>query len=390
MKGAEFSGPGRLALSEFESEDPRPGWVRLGVTAVGICGSDLSVLQGLLMPNEGVRPGHEVAGVVDVVGDGVTVECGSTVTVEPLHTCGSCSHCDTGFTNRCKSLRAFGLTAPGGMAEFLNVPASCLHLLPADLDRKVAALSEPLAVSFRGVRRGEVGVGSRVAVLGSGTIGLLAVLVARDAGASEIFATARYPRQAKLARTLGATQVFANAAALLDAVGDQLIDVVIESVGGTADTLTEAMSIARPGARIVVLGAFDGTPSIPAVALMARELTLVGSMCYARDRRVGDFALALEVLGRHRDVLAELITHQFSLDQVHLNRTGFLGDLIAWEDGVYGTSKSVFSGSARTCRPDGRGAPGGPRLSVGGAAAGGAEARLHGGDAAEVGAAGAA
>ena len=73
-----------------------------------------------------------------------------------------------------------------------------------------------------------------------------------------------------------------------------------------------------------------------------------------------------------------------------LNRTGFLGDLIAWEDGVYGTSKSVFSGSARTCRPDGRGAPGGPRLRVGGAAVGGAEARLHGGDAAEVGAAGAA
>ena len=73
-----------------------------------------------------------------------------------------------------------------------------------------------------------------------------------------------------------------------------------------------------------------------------------------------------------------------------VNRTGFLGDLIAWEDGVYGTSKSVFSGSARTCRPDGRGAPGGPRLRVGGAAVGGAEARLHGGDAAEVGAAGAA
>ena len=76
------------------------------------------------------------------------------------------------------------------------------------------------------------------------------------------------------------------------------------------------------------------------------------------------------------------------IDKDVVNRTGFLGDLIAWEDGVYGTSKSVFSGSARTCRPDGRGAPGGPRLRVGGAAVGGAEARLHGGDAAEVGAAG--
>ena len=73
-----------------------------------------------------------------------------------------------------------------------------------------------------------------------------------------------------------------------------------------------------------------------------------------------------------------------------LTRTGFLGDLISWEDGVYGTFKSVFSGGARACRSDGRGAPGGPRISVGGAAVGGTEARLHGGDAAEVGAAGAA
>ena len=75
---------------------------------------------------------------------------------------------------------------------------------------------------------------------------------------------------------------------------------------------------------------------------------------------------------------------------VKLNRTGFFGDLISWEDGVYGTFKSVFSGGARACRSDGRGAPGGPRISVGGAAVGGTEARLHGGDAAEVGAAGAA
>ena len=64
--------------------------------------------------------------------------------------------------------------------------------------------------------------------------------------------------------------------------------------------------------------------------------------------------------------------------RVDLNRTGFLGDLIAWEDGVYGTSKSVFPGGTRACRPDGRGAPGGPRLRVGGAAVGGAEARMHG------------
>ena len=316
MKAAEFLGPGKLALSEFESEAPMPGWARLRVSAAGICGSDMHVLGGGLLPNEGIRPGHEVACIVDDVGDDVTVERGSLVTVEPIHGCGACAHCQTGFPNRCTAWSLFGLTAPGGMAEFFNVPEACVHVLPIDLDRNVAALAEPMAVCFRGIRRGEVCVGSRVAVLGSGTIGLLSILVAKDAGASEVFATARYPKQAELARALGATQVFDTGGALLETVGDELIDVVIETVGGTAETLTEAVTIARSGARIVVLGAFEGAPSIPALALVMRELTLVGSFCYARDRRVGEFALTTELLLRHRDVLAELITHRFSLDQV--------------------------------------------------------------------------
>ena len=101
------------------------------------------------------------------------------------------------------------------------------------------------------------------------------------------------------------------------------------------------------------------------------------AMTYDRER--GDINATLR--GSSSQAIDAFQVELRERDEV--NRTGFLGDLIAWEDGVYGTSKSVFFGSARTCRPDGRGAPGGPRLRVGGAAVGGAEARLHGGDAAE-------
>lgn len=315
MKAAEFLGPGRIGISECDVPEPRPGWVRVNVSAVGICGTDLHLLGGF-MGSEGLRPGHEIAGIIDATGDGVEIAHGVKVAVEPITACGACFHCGTGHPNRCPDNRIFGVTTRGGMADYVTVPATCLHLLPDDLDDNVAALSEPMAVCVRAVRSGGVGVGDRVAVLGAGTIGLLSILVARSAGAGEVFATARYPRQAELAKALGADRVYASADHMLDDLGDQLIDVVIETVGGRAETLTEAVGVARAGATIVMVGVFEDSPSIPGLGFMAKELTLRGSNCYAHDGRVGDFRLATELVDRHRDLLPDLISHRFALDQV--------------------------------------------------------------------------
>jgi L-iditol 2-dehydrogenase len=315
MKAAEFLGPGSIGVSECDVPEAGPGWVRVAVSAVGICGTDLHLLGGF-MGSEGLRPGHEVAGIVDATGDGVEIAHSLKVAVEPITACGACFQCGTGHHNRCADNRIFGVTTRGGMADYVTVPASCLHVLPAGLDDNVAALSEPMAVCVRAIRLGGVGVGDRVAVLGSGTIGLLSILVARSAGAGEVFVTARYPRQAELARALGATQVFDSAESMLSEVGDQLIDVVIETVGGRAETLTEAVAVASAGATIVMVGVFEGAPSIPGLGFLGKELTLRGSNCYAHDGRVGDFGLATELVARHRDLLPELISHRFGLDQV--------------------------------------------------------------------------
>ena len=315
MKAAKFLGPGSIGVSECDVPEAGPGWVRVAVSAVGICGTDLHLLGGF-MGSEGLRPGHEVAGIIDATGDGVEIAHGLKVAVEPITACGACFQCGTGHHNRCADNRIFGVTTRGGMADYVTVPASCLHVLPDGLDDNVAALSEPMAVSVRAVRLGGVGVCDRVAVLGSGTIGLLSILVARSAGAGEVFATARYPRQAELARAMGATQVFDSAERMLNEVGDQLIDVVIETVGGRAETLTEAGAVASAGATIVMVGVFEGSPSIPGLGFLGKELTLRGSNCYAHDGRVGDFGLATELVARHRDLLPELVSHRFGLDQV--------------------------------------------------------------------------
>ena len=316
MKAAVFAGARTLNVVDRTIPEPRPGWVRVAVDAVGICGSDLHIYNGAIGEPTGLQPGHEVSGVVDACGDDVDVPLGTQVAVEPIQACGHCFACSTGHDNRCTEHRLFGVTARGGMAEYLCVPAGCLHVFPTAIDRNVAALAEPMAVCVRGVRLGGIALGSRVAVLGAGTIGLLSLVAARAAGAGEVFVTARYPHQAELARALGATGVFANSAALAGTCGPTSMDVVIETVGGSADTLTEAVEIAAPGASIAMLGVFDASPRFPGLPFAQRELKLVGSYCYAHDARVGDFAYAIRLIAMQADALGPLVTHRFKLDEV--------------------------------------------------------------------------
>lgn len=316
MKAAVFSGPGTLGIVDKKVPEPAPGWVRIGVGAVGICGSDLHIYHGLMGEVTGLQPGHEVAGVIDAVGDGVARATGTPVALEPITACGTCFECGTGRPNRCAQHRLFGVTARGGMTEFLCVPDNCLHDLPNSVSSNVAALAEPMAVSVRGVRLGQISLGSRVAVLGAGTVGLLAILAARAAGAGEIFVTARYPHQAERARALGATHVVTSVDQMLAAVGPASIDVVIVTVGGRSNALTEAVNVVGYGGRIVMLGVFDGSPALPGLPFAQRELTLVGSYCYAHDARVGDFAQATLMVAQYRDLLPELVTHRFKLDEV--------------------------------------------------------------------------
>jgi L-iditol 2-dehydrogenase len=315
MKAAVIRGPDAIEIAERAVPEPQPGWVRLASCAVGICGTDLHLFHGALSNVAGLQPGHEIAGTIDALGDGVTFATGTRVAVEPIHACGTCFHCRTGSHNRCEQQRLFGVTARGGMAEYLTVPASCLHVMPGDLDFHTAALAEPMAVAVRGVRLGGVSPGDRVVVLGAGTIGLVSILAARAAGAEEIVATARYPQQRELATSLGATRVFADSAALLAAGGGDA-DVVIETVGGRADTIADSVGIARRGGTIVMLGIFEGSPALPGLAFCTRELRLVGSNCYGRERALGDFALATRLVARHSAALAPLVTHRFRLDEI--------------------------------------------------------------------------
>jgi threonine dehydrogenase-like Zn-dependent dehydrogenase len=156
-----------------------------------------------------------------------------------------------------------------------------------------------------------------VAILGAGTIGLLSIAVARQAGAAEVLVTARYPAQAALAHDLGATHVFESGEALAEAQGSNMADVVIETVGGRAETLRESVRVARPGGTIAMLGVFAGSAKIPALDFSTKELTMVGSNCYGMADGRSDFAIAVDLLGRIGGQIAPVVTHRFPLDEVN-------------------------------------------------------------------------
>ena len=173
MRQLVIESPGRVVVADVPVPSPAAGEALVRTRVAGICGSDLHCLAGehpfVSLP---VVPGHEVAGVVEALGEGVEgVSLGDRVLVEPTLVCGRCPRCTSGRYNLCERLAVLGCQTTGAMAEMFTVPAGRLHRIPDDLDDTLAALVEPLATAtlergaeaFDAARRGgEVKVQLRV------------------------------------------------------------------------------------------------------------------------------------------------------------------------------------------------------------------------------------
>jgi threonine dehydrogenase-like Zn-dependent dehydrogenase len=319
MRAAFCRGTGTLVLDEVARPTPGPGEVVVRVRNCGICGSDLHWYHDeMVVPS--VCPGHEIAGEVADVGAGVTgLAAGDPVAIEGIASCGTCRYCLAGAYQRCLAIGVVGMTIPGGFAEYIRMPARHCFRVPAGVDFPTAALSEPLGVAVHGVRLAGLEIGQRVAVLGAGTIGLMAVVAARAGGAGEILVTARRPQQKAAALALGADRVVdaADPTGLLGDAIDAPIDLVIETVGGTADTLDTAVAACRPGGTICVLGAFTKSPTFPALFVLAKELRIIGSFVYSRAGARADFDIVLDLLRRRgKEIAATVITHRYPLADI--------------------------------------------------------------------------
>jgi L-iditol 2-dehydrogenase len=315
MIAAVLRGPRQLALESLPSPSPGPGEAVIRVEAAGLCGTDYRIWTGDRPVGYPRVMGHEFVGTVQAVGSVVQgLALGQKVAVEPNYSCGACPLCREGNRNLCLSRTAVGIDVDGGFAQQARVPASCCWPAPDGVRNLQLMLAEPLAVVVRAVGRGAPAAGETAAVLGVGTLGLLAIQVLKASGA-KVLAVARSPRRMALAEELGADAVAVAGAGDPPAAaralsGREGADLVIETAG-TAPAVEQAVELCRPGGRVVLTGLPHEPTTLSFFWVVRRELRIIGSMIYQDE-----FPEAIRLLSAGAVRVDRLLSHQFPLDRI--------------------------------------------------------------------------
>jgi L-iditol 2-dehydrogenase len=304
MQAAVFHNPGDLRVEQVAVPEPRDDEVLLRVEVCGICGTDVHILKGTFPPGRTpITLGHEFAGRVVTTGAAVRgVELGALVTADIATACGTCFFCRHGLRLFCDAVRQIGVHIDGAFAEYVAVPASAVHQLPAGMTAAQGAWVEPLACVLHGHERAAIDPGGSVVVIGAGPMGLLHVQLARLRGAGLVICSETHAGRRATAKRLGADAVVDPAgedpvAVVRDLTGGRGADVVIEAVG-SIPTYQQAFAITRRGGTLLAFGAAPSGETLPVSPfdIYARELTIVGS--YAATYGMYEDAIALIQTGR--------------------------------------------------------------------------------------------
>jgi 2-desacetyl-2-hydroxyethyl bacteriochlorophyllide A dehydrogenase len=295
---------------------PRPaaGEVLVRTMLVGICGSDLHAVHGVhpSMPLP-YRPGHEVVGVVEALGDGVArFSVGDRVVLEPNLVCGECTNCRRGRYNICSSLAVFGCQTPGGMADVFTIGADRLHPVPDGLSDVEAALVEPLATPVHATELAGELAGANVVVLGSGTIGFLTMIAARRAGAATVVCTDLRAEMRDRATRFGADHAVPaddpDLPGTVTALAGE-VDVVFDCVA-TEGSVAQAVTTVRKGGTVVVVGVPAGRVRVPLDLIQDHEITVRGCLMYTD----ADIRVAMDLLAEGAVPTGELVSSVFPIE----------------------------------------------------------------------------
>ncbi|MFA7249801.1 MAG: alcohol dehydrogenase catalytic domain-containing protein [Dehalococcoidia bacterium] len=267
MRATIFHAPGNVTVEDRPSPVAGPGAIRLRIAAASLCASDVRVYRGEKHAAPGVIPGHEVAGVVDQVGEGVEgIREGQRVIICPIVACNRCRYCLLGRRNRCEKRLTLGYDLDGGFADYLVVPPAIVGTgqvfeVAPDLPLDIAALTEPAACTLASLELCEVRAGTSMAIVGAGPMGILHLIMGQALGAGPIIVSEPIAERREIAKRWGADLVLDPAkddvkGAVRSATGGLGADAVIVSVG-IADLVAPALDLARPQA---VVNLFAGFP----------------------------------------------------------------------------------------------------------------------------------
>ena len=311
MKALLLSEYRRLELTDVATPKPQPGEVLLRVAACGICGSDVHGYDG--SSGRRIPPivmGHEAAGIVAAVGDGVSgLSEGDRVTLDSTVYCGACANCQRGDINLCERREVLGVSCgdyrrAGAFAEFVSVPARIIHKLPNNLLFEDAALLEAVAVALHAVSLAPVEPGSTALVVGAGTIGLLLQQALRVAGCSRVFVTDPDRTRLNLSQELGATETISeNVVERISSLTNRTgVGLVLEAVGRT-ESIATSIDCVRKGGTVVLVGNITPEVKIHLQKVVSRQLRLQGSCASA-----GEYPKAIELMSKGEIRVKPLIT----------------------------------------------------------------------------------
>jgi len=314
MLQAVMTAPGAIEFREVARPHPGEKQVLLEMKRIGVCGSDIHVFHGLHpYTSYPVVQGHEVCGVVAQIGKAVTgLAPGDVVTLMPQVTCGECYPCRHGMDHICDSLKVMGFQTDGAAQEYFAVDASKVLKVPQSVSIDHAAMIEPVSVAVHALARDGGAQGKNVIVLGAGTIGNLVAQVAKATGARAVLITDVHDKKLAKASECGLDfcvnpQREDLTGGVLRAFGPDRADLILECVGVEA-TIDQALSLARKGTTIVVVGVFGKKPALDLGLVQDRELSLVGTLMYQKN----DYERAIELAAASKLRLDALISHRFA------------------------------------------------------------------------------
>lgn len=334
MKAALFYGGTDIRVEELAMPEPGPGEVLVQVRAAGICGSDLHGYRGVApwqarsdVPPQGRQNGHELAGEVAALGAGVTgLTVGQRVGIEPEHLigCGECVYCRRGDTHICptRGQRHGERHSSHGFSQYDVCLTRNVHPLPDNISTDAAAILDCYACGVHALNRVSILPYMNVVILGTGAIGMTLGQIARASGAQSVIMVGTRDEPLAIARRArAADEVVANTRVdpveavleLTDGVG---ADVVFETVGGSAPTVTQGIGMARPGSTICILGIFTTDPELDTRTAYRKELTITWCNSYANWHGLSEYEIALNLLASGRVAAEPIITHHYSLDQI--------------------------------------------------------------------------
>lgn len=308
MRAVVLDGTGSIEIADIPAPTPGPDDVVIAPEAVGICGTDIHLASGDYPTGTfPVVPGHEFAGTVTAVGADVTkFAVGDRVSVDPNVNCGHCDECLRGATNLCENLYPIGVTVNGACAELVAVPEKVVFKLPDGIDWATGALIEPLACVLHAFGRIAPIAGQRVLIYGAGSIGLLALAVAKARGAKSIEIIEPSPVRRDAALEFGAD----SAGEPGTNSGEQNIDLVIEASGHPAAVSDALTRLANRGT-LLQMGVVSPTATIDLrpYDLFDREISIVGSQSLATS-----YPDAVTEIVTLDDLAPRTVTHTFGLD----------------------------------------------------------------------------